>query len=168
MAALHARLPPHVNLWSCWVETTAHLFIVMISHSCFTSGVHSGYLYRHICLVSDTTSTSSSNHNVIMTTSSSITCMKLKEVLRRENQGLKVYPVDGSPVFSMTGNYFWFVLSMLSGWIKKNRPRPVRSFAVTPPVQSNNFKIPNPPVVGWRQVLCMTPFPQPESKKKQS
>jgi hypothetical protein len=30
----------------------------------------------------------------------------LKEVLRRENQGLKVYPVDGSPVFSMTGNYF--------------------------------------------------------------
>jgi hypothetical protein len=30
----------------------------------------------------------------------------IKEVLRRENQGLKVYPVDGSPVFSMTGNYF--------------------------------------------------------------
>jgi hypothetical protein len=30
----------------------------------------------------------------------------LKEVLRRENQGLKVYPVDGSYVFSMTGTYF--------------------------------------------------------------
>ncbi len=30
----------------------------------------------------------------------------LKEVLRRENQGLKVYPVDGSSVFSMTGTYF--------------------------------------------------------------
>jgi hypothetical protein len=30
----------------------------------------------------------------------------LKEVLRREIQGLKVYPVDGSPVFSMTGTYF--------------------------------------------------------------
>jgi hypothetical protein len=29
-----------------------------------------------------------------------------KEVLRQENQGLKVYPVDGSPVFSMTGTYF--------------------------------------------------------------
>ncbi len=29
-----------------------------------------------------------------------------KEVLRRENQGLKVYPVDGSSVFSMTGTYF--------------------------------------------------------------
>jgi len=30
----------------------------------------------------------------------------IKEVLRRENQGLKVYPVDGSYVFSMTGTYF--------------------------------------------------------------
>ncbi len=30
----------------------------------------------------------------------------VKEVLRRENQGLKVYPVDGSYVFSMTGTYF--------------------------------------------------------------
>jgi hypothetical protein len=29
-----------------------------------------------------------------------------KEVLRGENQGLKVYPVDGSSVFSMTGTYF--------------------------------------------------------------
>ncbi len=28
--------------------------------------------------------------------------------------------------------------------------RPVRSFAVTLPVHSNNFKIQNPPVVGWR------------------
>ncbi len=32
--------------------------------------------------------------------------LELKEVLRRENQGLKVYPVDGSSVFSMTGTYF--------------------------------------------------------------
>jgi hypothetical protein len=30
-----------------------------------------------------------------------------KEVLRRENQGLKVYPVDDSSFFSMTGTYFW-------------------------------------------------------------
>ncbi len=30
----------------------------------------------------------------------------LLEVLRRENQGLKVYPVAGSYVFSMTGTYF--------------------------------------------------------------
>jgi hypothetical protein len=59
----------------------------------------------------------------------------------------------------MTGTYFWFVLSMLSGTIKKKRLRPVRSFAVTPPVQSNNFKIQNPPVVGCQQVLCMTPSP---------
>ncbi len=45
----------------------------------------------------------------------------IKEVLRRENQGLKVYPVDDSSVFSLTGTYFWFVLSMLSGLIyKKN------------------------------------------------
>jgi hypothetical protein len=29
-----------------------------------------------------------------------------KEVLRRENQGLKVYSIDGSSVFSMTGTYF--------------------------------------------------------------
>jgi hypothetical protein len=29
-----------------------------------------------------------------------------KEVLRRENQGLKVYPIDRSSVFSMTGTYF--------------------------------------------------------------
>jgi hypothetical protein len=42
---------------------------------------------------------------------------------------------------------------------------PVRSFAVTPPVQSNNFKIQNPPVVGWRQVLCMTPPPARVQKK---
>jgi hypothetical protein len=33
-------------------------------------------------------------------------CCAVKEVLRRENQGLKVYPVDGSSVFSMTGTYF--------------------------------------------------------------
>jgi hypothetical protein len=33
-------------------------------------------------------------------------CTWLKEVLRRENQGLKVYKVDGSLVFSMTGTYF--------------------------------------------------------------
>jgi hypothetical protein len=31
---------------------------------------------------------------------------KLKEVFRRENQGLKVYPVDDSSVLSMTGTYF--------------------------------------------------------------
>ncbi len=37
----------------------------------------------------------------------------LKEVLWRENHGLKVYPVAGSSVFSTTGTYFWFVLSML-------------------------------------------------------
>jgi hypothetical protein len=30
----------------------------------------------------------------------------IKEVLRRENQGLKVYPVDDPSVFSMTGTYF--------------------------------------------------------------
>ncbi len=42
---------------------------------------------------------------------------RLKEVLRRENRGLKVYPVDGSLVFSMTGTYFLFVLSMQSGLI---------------------------------------------------
>jgi len=54
---------------------------------------------------------------------------------------------------------------MLSGLIKKKRLRPVRSFAVTPPVQSNNFKIQNPPVVGWRQVLCMTPSPRQSPKE---
>jgi hypothetical protein len=35
-----------------------------------------------------------------------ISNLRLKEVLRRENQGLKVYPIDGSSVFSMTGTYF--------------------------------------------------------------
>jgi hypothetical protein len=45
----------------------------------------------------------------------------IKEVLRRENQGLKVYPVDNSSFFSMTGTYFCFVLSILSVLIyKKN------------------------------------------------
>ncbi len=39
----------------------------------------------------------------------------IKEVLRRENQGLKVYAVDRSLVFSMTGTYFLFILSLLSG-----------------------------------------------------
>jgi hypothetical protein len=46
----------------------------------------------------------------------------LKEVLRRENQGLKVHPVDGSSVFSMTGTYFLFVLSLLSVLIFKKTP----------------------------------------------
>jgi hypothetical protein len=55
---------------------------------------------------------------------------------------------------------------MLSGLIyKKKRLRPVRSFAVTPPVQSNNFKIQNPPVEGWRQMLCMTPSPRQSPKE---
>jgi hypothetical protein len=55
---------------------------------------------------------------------------------------------------------------MMSGLIKKKCLRPVRSFAVTPPVQSNNFKIQNLSVVqaylrftSWRQVLCMIPSP---------
>ena len=91
--------------------------------------------------------------------------LPLQEVLRRENQGLKVHPVDGSSVFSMTGTYFWFVLSVLSGLIKKKRLRPVCSFAVTPPVQSNNFKIQNPPVVGWA-ACADDPFPPQESKRK--
>ena len=47
----------------------------------------------------------------------------------------------------------------------KKRLRPVRSFAVTPPVQSNNSKIQNPPVVGWRQVLCITPSPRQSPKE---
>ena len=46
----------------------------------------------------------------------------LKEVLRRENQGLKVYKFDGSLVFNMTGTYFQFVLSMISGLIFKRTP----------------------------------------------
>jgi hypothetical protein len=41
-----------------------------------------------------------------------------KEVLRRENQGLKVYTVERSSVFSMTGTYFWFVLSILCRWFR--------------------------------------------------
>jgi hypothetical protein len=45
-----------------------------------------------------------------------------KEVLRRENQGLKVYSIDGSSVFSMTGTYFLFDLSMLSGLIFEKTP----------------------------------------------
>ena len=45
-----------------------------------------------------------------------------KEVLRRENQGLKVYKFDGSLVFNMTGTYFQFVLSMISGLIFKRTP----------------------------------------------
>jgi hypothetical protein len=90
----------------------------------------------------------------------------LKEVLRRENQRLQVYPVDDSAVFSMTGTYFWFVLSMLSGLIyKKKRLRPVRSFTVTPPMQSNNFKIQNRTVEGGRQMLCMTPSPRQSPKE---
>ncbi len=61
---------------------------------------------------------------------------------------------------------------MMSGLILLKMPvaGTVRSFAVTPPVHSNIFKIQNPPVVqaflgftSWRQrlwqVLCMTPSP---------
>jgi hypothetical protein len=43
--------------------------------------------------------------------------------------------------------------------------RPVRSLAVNPLAQSNNFKIQNPPVVGRRQVLCMTPSPRLSPKE---
>ena len=48
------------------------------------------------------------------------TYILIKEVLRRENQGLNVYLVDGSPVFNMTGTYFWFFLSMIRMNFKKN------------------------------------------------
>ena len=54
---------------------------------------------------------------------------------------------------------------MLSGIIFKRTPEAVRSFAVTPPVYSNNFKIQNPLVVGWRQVLCITPSPLQSPKE---
>jgi hypothetical protein len=63
---------------------------------------------------------------------------------------------------------------MMSGLILKKLRRPVRSFAVTPPVHSNNFKIQNPPVVkaflglkSWRQVLCMTPTPIQSPKENE-
>jgi hypothetical protein len=45
-----------------------------------------------------------------------------KEVLRREIQGLKVWPVYRSQVFSITGTYFRFILSLLSGLICKRTP----------------------------------------------
>jgi hypothetical protein len=54
---------------------------------------------------------------------------------------------------------------MLSGFIFKELLRPVCSFADTPPVQSKNFKIQTPPVVGWLQVLRITPSP-PQSPKE--
>ena len=54
---------------------------------------------------------------------------------------------------------------MQSGLIFKKRLRPVRSLAVTPLAQSDNFKIQNPPVVGWRQVLCITPSPRQSPKE---
>jgi hypothetical protein len=86
--------------------------------------------------------------------------------LRRENQGLKVYPVDDSSVFSMTGTYFLFVLSMLSGLIYKKTPEAGTLFCCHFPVHSNNnFKIQNPPVVGWRQMLCVTPSPRQSPKE---
>jgi hypothetical protein len=55
--------------------------------------------------------------------------------------------------------------------------RPVRSFAATPPVHSNNFKIQNPPVVqagaaGFLRIYKLAvstlydPFPHPESERK--
>jgi hypothetical protein len=43
--------------------------------------------------------------------------------------------------------------------------RPVRSFGVSPPVQSNSFIIQNHLVVDWRHVLCMTPSPPPKSQR---
>jgi len=58
---------------------------------------------------------------------------------------------------------------MMSGLIFKKRLRPVRSFAVTPPVHSNKFKIQNPPVVGSYKLAASAlydPFPPPESKRK--
>ncbi len=47
---------------------------------------------------------------------------QLKEVLRREIQGLKVLPVYRYYVCSMTGTYFWFIWSLLSGFIFKKMP----------------------------------------------
>jgi hypothetical protein len=61
---------------------------------------------------------------------------------------------------------------MMSGLILKKCLSPVCSFAITPPVHSNNFKIQNPPVVqaflgftSWQQVLCMTPSPNQSPKE---
>jgi hypothetical protein len=61
-------------------------------------------------------------HKVIVPQKKNYVPKFLKGVLRRENQGLKVYSIDGSSVFSMTGTYFWFDLSMLSGLIFEKTP----------------------------------------------
>ncbi len=45
-------------------------------------------------------------HKVIVPQKKNYVPKFLKGVLRRENQGLKVYSIDGSSVFSMTGTYF--------------------------------------------------------------
>ncbi len=46
-----------------------------------------------------------------------------------------------SEVFSMTGTYFWFILSLLSGLNFKKWLRPVRSSDITSPSHSNIFMI---------------------------
>ncbi len=43
-----------------------------------------------------------------------------KEVLQREIQGLKVYPVYRSYVFSMTGTYFWLIFKAIRLYFYKN------------------------------------------------
>jgi hypothetical protein len=60
--------------------------------------------------------------NLVGNAARSVRIFQFKEVLRRENQGLKVYPVDGSDVFSITGTYFYFFLSMMPGLIFKKMP----------------------------------------------
>ncbi len=96
----------------------------------------------------------------------------IKEVLRRENQGLKVYPVDGSDVFSITGTYFYFVLSMMSGLILKKMPEAGILFCYNSSCAQLQFQDSESSggasflrISSWRQVLCMTPSPNQSPKE---
>jgi hypothetical protein len=90
----------------------------------------------------------------------------IKEVLQRENQGLKVYPVDDSSVFSMTGTYFWFVLSMLSGLIYKKTPEAGTLFCCHS--SCAEWQLHDSKSSGWGLAAnaLYDPFPPPESKRK--
>jgi hypothetical protein len=88
-----------------------------------------------------------------------------KEVLRRENQGLKVYSVDGSQVFSMTVTYF-LVLSMLSGLIFKRTPEAGMLFGCHSSCAELHFQDSESSGCGMATSALYDPFPPPESKRK--
>ncbi len=130
MVWYYCTYPTHLCLVDLWRGTVKNTFCnpLTLSYPLKSLSLNTPYrLFQTACWIFDTSATAESDITHPPTPryfgrKNKKQKALFKEVLRRENQGLKVYPVDGSSVFSMTGTYFWFVFSMLSGLILKKTP----------------------------------------------